>query len=530
MVIIHPEERWLEEVEEEGDGGLKLFSAITTNILLFFLVFGLSATVEVKNLRHQLTNKAAIFTGVAMQFLVMPLLGFIAVCMLKDTGFTQPMGITLLVVTASPGGSFSNWWCSLFNADLALSVAMTSVSSILSVALLPANLIFYSWLAFVVVIPEEGKKVDILEALDLKTIFVSLGVVMGAIILGLYAGYVRSSPKFHKNANKFGSICGLLLILFSGFLGSGGGGGDANFWSMPWSFYIGTAFPCVLGMLLANIISRCLNLSRPETVAISIECCYQNTAIATSVAATMFSDPTTRTQAISVPLFYGLVEAFIIFVYCLWAWKLGWTKAPADEKLCVVITRTYEIEDDEEIEWDSEAAQKGWFARLFIPRAVEGVRSSDGMSTDDECKTIKRQRSRFDSSDVTVATQRSRTDSSEVSYLNATATPPGTPDGPQSMNEALHQSFDSMGDVEAQTAKQNLSTGKLEPLSEELSVSDQKKDAPKQEATGLQSPSGRSRRDSLTDSSHKSVNMAGEMSFSGLDDDSCLDEEKSRAV
>lgn len=470
MDRIHAEERWLEEMEEEGDPALKLFSAITTNVLLFFLVFGLSATVEVKNLKHQLTNKGAIFTGVAMQFLVMPLLGFIAVCLLRDTGgFTQPMGITLLVVTASPGGSFSNWWCSLFNADLALSVAMTSVSSILSVGLLPANLIFYSWLAYVVVMPEGGGKVDILDALDLKSIFVSLGVVMGAIIFGLYAGYVYSSPKFHKNSNKFGSICGLLLILFSVFLGSGGGGGNANFWSMPWSFYVGTAFPCVLGMLLANIISRCLKLSLPETVAISIECCYQNTAIATSVAATMFSDPTTRTQAISVPLFYGLVEAFIIFVYCLWAWKFGWTKAPADEKLCVVITKTYEIEDEEEIEWDSETERKGWIARLFVPRAVEGVHPSAGMSIDDEQGKVPcRTRSRFDSSDVTVSTQRSRTDSADVSFPTTIATPPGTPDGPQSMSKTSHASFDSTGDVEAQAINRNSPNAKLEPLSEEV--------------------------------------------------------------
>ena len=34
----------------------------------------------------------------------------------------QVYGITLLIVASSPGGSYSNLWCSLFNADLALSV------------------------------------------------------------------------------------------------------------------------------------------------------------------------------------------------------------------------------------------------------------------------------------------------------------------------------------------------------------------------------------------------------------------------
>jgi len=372
MDILHPEERWLEEMDDEEDSTLATISAISTNVFLFFLVFGLSATVEVKNLKSKLTNKGAIFTGVAMQFVIMPLLGFSAVCILGNEGdFTKPMGITLMVVTASPGGSFSNWWCSLFNADLALSVAMTSVSSFLSIAFLPANLVLYSWLAFVIVMPD-GEDVNILEALDLVSIFVSLGVVMAAIILGLYAGFTYSSPKFRKRANAIGSVCGFLLILVSIFLGSGGGGGDSNFWSHHWTFYVGTAFPCVLGMVLANMISRGFKLSPPETVAISIECCYQNTAIATSVAATMYSDPTVRAQAISVPLFYGVVEAVLIAIYCVWSWKIGWTKAPADEKLCVVISRTYEIEElDDIMEWQTEPENAGWYTRLFIPREVE---------------------------------------------------------------------------------------------------------------------------------------------------------------
>ena len=33
-------------------------------------------------------------------------------------------GIPLLVTVCSPGGSYSNWWCSLFNSDLPLSMAM----------------------------------------------------------------------------------------------------------------------------------------------------------------------------------------------------------------------------------------------------------------------------------------------------------------------------------------------------------------------------------------------------------------------
>jgi len=341
----------------------------------------------------------------------------------------------------------------------------------LSIGLLPANLLFYSWLAFVVVMPEDdGNDIHILDALDLQSIFISLGVVMAAIILGLYAGFVYSSPKFHKRANQFGTICGLLLIVFSGFLGSGGGGGQTNFWSLHWSFYIGTAFPCVMGMLLANIISRGFKLSLPETVAISIECCYQNVGIATSVAATMFSDPTARTQAISVPLFYGLVEAVLIAIYCVWAWKVGWTRAPADEKLCVVITRTYEIEEedgDDDAEQQRETENAGWFARLFIPRAMERNMSqscescrSSNLSTG--AGSEEPMRKRMDSADVTVATQRSRLDSTDNSLYPAY---PDTPVGAVSSRDTISEEPEDL-----ESAPEDPSSSSLVPLSEERPV------------------------------------------------------------
>jgi ACR3 family arsenite efflux pump ArsB len=94
---------------------MDIVSKVLSNVFLFFLIFGLSATVDMKNMKRQLTNKFAIGCGVAMQFLIMPFLGFLAVVALRENGLTEAMGITLLVVTSSPGGSYSNWWCSTFN-------------------------------------------------------------------------------------------------------------------------------------------------------------------------------------------------------------------------------------------------------------------------------------------------------------------------------------------------------------------------------------------------------------------------------
>ena len=342
--------REVQELDGASPASPTATAIILSNLFLFFLVFGLAATVSVRSLSAQLSNKAAIITGLFMQFLIMPLLGFTAVMIFKSDqdGLSQAMGITLLVVTSSPGGSYSNWWCALFNADLALSVAMTACSTVLSVGMLPANLALYSYLAY----GRGGDNNNLVGNLDFETLFISLGIVMGAICLGLYTSYKIDSVLFRVWCNRGANVSGVALIVISFLLSSVGT--ETNIWSQDWKFYVAVAIPCFVGLFLANFLSSLARLDKPERVAVAIECCYQNTGIATSVAVTMFSDPEERARAVAVPLFYGICEAFIVLIYCLFAWKAGWTRAPVKENCCTVISTNYEITDQEDKEEDVE--------------------------------------------------------------------------------------------------------------------------------------------------------------------------------
>lgn len=82
------------------------FAAVGAVVLLFFLVFGMSATVDIADMRKQLRNRNALLTGISLQFIILPFLGF---CVVRLLNMDAPMGIALLVVTSSPGGSYSNW-------------------------------------------------------------------------------------------------------------------------------------------------------------------------------------------------------------------------------------------------------------------------------------------------------------------------------------------------------------------------------------------------------------------------------------
>lgn len=163
---------------------------VAGSCLLFCLVFCMSATVDIGCLMAQVKNRRAIATGLFLQFVVLPFLGFLVV---RTLNMSYAMGITLLVVTSSPGGSYSNWWCSMFNADLALSVTMTAISTVLSVIALPVNLLIYARLSY---------NADVIASLDWTALFVSLAIVLTAIGLGLWASERLNSHNFNLHANR----------------------------------------------------------------------------------------------------------------------------------------------------------------------------------------------------------------------------------------------------------------------------------------------------------------------------------------
>lgn len=149
---------------------------------------------------------------------------------------------------------------------------------------------------------------------------------------------------------------------------------DAQLWERPLNFYLGVASPCFLGLVVANLLTSSLQLKKPERVTVSVECCYQNVGIATSVALTMFNGDD-LSEALGVPVFYGFVEAFILGLYCILAWKFGWTKAPIDASFWTIISTSYEVDQ----------AEKDHFESIEVSlRGVGEKKPKDGTMMDDK--------------------------------------------------------------------------------------------------------------------------------------------------
>lgn len=335
-----------------ASSGLELGAQIITNLFLFFLVMGMASTVDIRDMRRQIRNVKAVSIGLFCQFILLPFLGY---CIVMIFGLPPTIGITLIIVVSSPGGSYSNWWCSLLNADLALSVSMTTASTILSIGFLPLNMFIYTYAAYGQEETYDGESV--MESISFSVIFISLGIVIAAIFTGIFCSWKFDTPRWHRIAYLGGNISGILLILFSTILSFvGGGSSDQNENQQTTTTgedvlnYFAISLPCLFGLLISTLLATFLvKLSKPERLTTAVECCYQNTGIATSAALGLFSGDDLQ-EALKVPVVYGFVEIFFIGIYLLIFWKLGWSKAPKNEKCCTVITKSYELHEDDEAE------------------------------------------------------------------------------------------------------------------------------------------------------------------------------------
>ncbi|EKO3450267.1 bile acid:sodium symporter family protein [Vibrio fluvialis] len=102
--------------------------------LLTIIMLAMGLTLKPKDFLNAVTNKKAIGIGLILQFSVMPLAALLVSLLL---GFDPMLTIGMVLVGSVAGGTSSNVMCYLAKGDVALSITMTSISTLLGVVLTP---------------------------------------------------------------------------------------------------------------------------------------------------------------------------------------------------------------------------------------------------------------------------------------------------------------------------------------------------------------------------------------------------------
>mmetsp|Transcript_35916 Transcript_35916/g.86460 ORF Transcript_35916/g.86460 Transcript_35916/m.86460 type:complete len:445 (-) Transcript_35916:65-1399(-) len=307
------------------------WQGLTAYFLLFLLKFCMAASVNVKQLLQRFDRKQGIYIGLFCQFLLLPLIGLSIVLLFR---LHYVIAISLIVVTSCPGGTASNWLVAVFNADLPLSIAMTGVSTVVGIIMLPLNVAILVHVVF-------GQ--DVVTISMWKAMLASICIVVLALAMGLLVSKNLNSAKWRNRFQLTGGAVGIVLFIFMIYVSSL----QDPLWGKPLLFFVAVSLPCILGLICSHLVSQSFSavdedaVSPQETTTITIEAVYQNVGMAASVLMSMFHGRAQGTVA-GVCVTYGCVQFICLTSYAIFAWKAGWTYAKPDDPLLVVLTHNYQ--------------------------------------------------------------------------------------------------------------------------------------------------------------------------------------------
>lgn len=236
--------------------------------MLGVVMFGMGLTLKPCDFKPLLMRPKDIIIGELAQFIVMPLVAWV-LCQLLQLPTELALGVIL--VGCCPGGTASNVICYLAKGDIALSVAMTGVSTLLAPLVTPALVYLLA-----------GKEV----AVDMIGMSLSIvQVVIIPIVLGLAVNKYLS--KFTEKVIPLLPMVSTLAI--AAIIGIIVSHNSANILSCSILVGVAVILHNVLGLTLGYVAGRLLGLPHDKRTAISIEVGMQNSGLATSLAATHFA-------------------------------------------------------------------------------------------------------------------------------------------------------------------------------------------------------------------------------------------------
>ncbi len=241
-------------------------SAVTP--MLGIVMFGMGLTLKPSDFKPVLMHPKDILIGELAQFIVMPTTAWI-LCKLLNLPTDLALGVVL--VGCCPGGTASNVICYLSKGDIALSVGMTAVSTIVAPIVTPALVLLLA-----------GQQVNV----DVWGMFMSIvQVVILPIILGFGVNHY-----FRRFTERIVPLLPMVSTLaIAAIIGIVVSHNAARIVTCSLLVAVAVILHNLLGLALGYGAAGMLGLSRDKRTAISIEVGMQNSGLATSLAATHFA-------------------------------------------------------------------------------------------------------------------------------------------------------------------------------------------------------------------------------------------------
>jgi len=265
------------------------------NYLLGVVMFGMGLTLNLHDFKIVFSRPKDVIIGCLAQFTIMPLLAW---TLSRAFQLDEALALGVVLVGCCPGGTASNVITYLAKGDLALSVGMTGVSTLLAPLMTP----FLTWVL-------AGKSVDV----DVVGMLLSiLWVVILPIVGGLIIKWLL--PRFTEQATDYlpafsslaiALIVSIVIAANADKLMAGG-----------LIIVLVVVLHNLSGLGLGYLIGRLMRLSEPKKRAISIEVGMQNSGLASSLATLHFAAyPLATIPGAIFSVWHNISGALVAYLY-----------------------------------------------------------------------------------------------------------------------------------------------------------------------------------------------------------------------
>lgn len=276
-------------------------------LALAFIMLALGVGLTPADFRRVVAAPKAVIAGMALQFISLPLLAILIVSVIPAPPILK-VGIVLLA--ACPGGTTSNLLTHLARGDVALSITMTAVSSLLSMLTVPVILTIALALFMGPEAPEVGLVATGLAVFVLTTVPVIIGMT-----LKHYAPTIALA--LEKRSRILSGLVFIAVVLATVVSEA-----DTLMDSFMQAGLVSLALN-ISAMIVAFLVASLLALRMRQRIAVTLECGIQNATLAIVVASAMLGD-----IAYALPAaVYGLLMFVTAGLFIVWARR--WSRAAA---------------------------------------------------------------------------------------------------------------------------------------------------------------------------------------------------------
>ena len=243
-------------------------------ICLALIMLGLGLGLSVKDFTRILRVPKDFFVGFFSQLVILPI---VALAIALILNLPAPIAVGLMIIAAAPGGVTSNVLTKFANGDVALSISLTAIVSLISIVSVP----------FVVITSADILGVTISSNISMTGIalkmalVVTVPVIIGMIIRGLAENFILSK------INIINKLTGWLFIIVFAAIWIEEKDNILNYLAQAG---LAVLILNVVMMTLAYFIAKKFVSGIAQQKCIALECGLQNGTLAVFVATLMFDD------------------------------------------------------------------------------------------------------------------------------------------------------------------------------------------------------------------------------------------------